>query len=251
MNWIPGNVFRIGAADAIVAWVIMQVVDLAAPALLLPGWVPSLVVLLLLIGLPVALILAWADEVTPDGIKKTPEESSDDIAGEANGRNFPFVVYGLSAAAVLLLAVLNYWPDTPLGPADTDSSQSAESRTPVAAPKVSIAVLPFANMTDDSNQGHFADGITEESLNSLAALSELRVVSRTSSFAFKDRAVPIAEIAVKVVEELHLRLLPQEVDKLTSNGPSNLVALDFYHAGMAYLRRIEYEEILDLLGVPD
>lgn len=290
------NVFRIGAAYAIVAWVIMQVVDLAAPALLLPNWVPSLVVLLLLIGLPVALIMAWAYEVTPDGIKKTPEESSEDIAGEANGRNFQFVVYGLSAAAVLLLAVLNYWPDTPLGSADIDSSQSAESRTPAVAPKVSIAVLPFANMTDDSNQGHFADGITEEILNSLAALSELRVISRTSSFAFRDRAVPIAEIAAvlhvdhilegsvrragntirvtaqlidtssdshlwsatydhkfeldsilriqeeiatKVVEELHLHLLPQEVDKLASIGPTNLVALDFYHAGMAYLRRIE------------
>lgn len=279
------NVFRVGAAYVIVAWITMQVTDLAAPALHLPDWVPSFIVFLLLIGFPVALLLAWAYEVTPDGIRKTNEVQPGQNVNRFGGRKLDFVIIVLLAGAVLLLLIYRNNLDTLFEPAMTTKLT-----------KISIAVLPFANMSADPNQEHFADGLTEEILNSLAALSELRVISRTSSFAFKSRNVSMTEIAasldvdhilegsvrrdgstvrvtaqlidpgsdshlwsntydrdvslasildiqeeiaIKVVDALNLQLLPQESASLAANGPTNLEALDFFHDGMFYLRKIE------------
>ena len=94
------NVFRIGAAYVIVAWIIMQVTDLAAPALFLPAWVTSFVVFLLAIGFPIALVLAWAFEVTPDGIKKTKETPLGQSVKKFGGRKLDFAVIALLIGAV-------------------------------------------------------------------------------------------------------------------------------------------------------
>jgi len=292
------NVFRIGAVYAIVAWIIVQVTDLVVPALRLPTWVPSLVVFLLLIGLPIALLLAWAYEITPEGIKKTKDIPLGQSISRLGGRKLDFVVIGLLAGAVLLLVIDRSRLDVAHESTDSKTSpiQISEPSTPVSPTKLSIAVLPFTNMSEDPNQEHFADGLAEELLNSLAAIGDLRVISRTSSFAFKERNVSIAEIAaalqvdhilegsvrragdtvrvtaqlidtssdshiwsntydrelnlnnildiqdeiaVKVVNALNLRLLPQESALLTVDGPANLRALDLFHDGMFYLRKIE------------
>ncbi len=292
------NVFRIGAAYAIMAWIIMQVTDLAAPALRLPTWVPSLVVFLLLIGLPIALLLAWAFEITPEGIKKTKDIPLGQNISRFGGRKLDFVVIGLLAGAVLLLVIDKNRSDVTQESTESNNSpiQTSEPSAAASPTKLSIAVLPFVNMSEDPNQEHFADGLAEELLNSLAAIGDLRVVSRTSSFAFKGRNVSMAEIAAalqvdhilegsvrragdtvritaqlidtssdshiwsntydrelnlnnildiqdeiafKVVNALNLRLLPQESAMLAGDGPANLSALDLFHDGMFYLRKIE------------
>ena len=118
------NVFRVGAAYAVVAWVIMQVTDLAAPALRLPEWVMSLVLLLLLLGFPIALFLAWAYELTPDGLRRA-EEATDAVPDAPGGR------YDV---------------------AETASEPAAESAAVPAVKSLSIAVIPFINMSEDAEQ---------------------------------------------------------------------------------------------------
>jgi hypothetical protein len=151
------NVFRIGAVYAIVAWIIMQVTDLAAPALRLPTWVPSLVVFLLLIGLPIALLLAWAYEITPEGIKKTKDIPLGQNISRFGGRKLDFVVIGLLTGAVLLLVIDRNRSDVTQESTESITSpiQTSEPSAPVSPTKLSIAVLPFANMSEDPNQEHF------------------------------------------------------------------------------------------------
>lgn len=173
------NVFRIGIAYAVASWVLLQVVDVISPALDLPGWVPKFVLLILAIGLIPALVFAWAFEITPDGLKKEADvDRTNSIAGET-GRKLNYVITGFLVAAVALLLVERQMrPDTaPVG--DPEVAAQAEERDG------SIAVLPFVNMSSDEEQEFFSDGITEEILNSLASVKELKVAGRTSSFAFK------------------------------------------------------------------
>jgi TolB-like protein/Tfp pilus assembly protein PilF len=191
------NVFRIAAAYVLVAWIIMQVTDLAAPALRLPAWVPSLVVFLLLIGLPVALLLAWAFEVTPEGIQKTKDIPLGQNISRFGGRKLDFVVIGLLIGVIFMLIIDRNRPARSPEPVEpsTASGQELDETSNTPTTMSSIAVLPFANMSEDPEQEHFADGLAEELLNSLAAVSDLRVISRTSSFAFKDSDESIVDIA--------------------------------------------------------
>ena len=177
------NVFKIGVAYLIVAWLLMQVTDLAAPRLFLPEWVPTFVVFILALGFPVALLLAWAYEVTPEGIKKTKNVPLEKSVRAVKGQRIYYVVIVLLTVAVLFLLVDRTRPP------EVESEQLARSTTS------SLAVLPFQNMTGNAEQEHFTDGLTEEILNVLASIEDLRLVSRTSSFTFKDRSISIPEVA--------------------------------------------------------
>jgi TolB-like protein len=168
------NVFRVAAAYAVLAWLVIQVTDVAVPALRLPDWVPSLVFFFCLLGFPFALLLAWAFELTPDGIKPEKQvDRSQSISGRT-GRKIEFIIIALLAIAVVFLAIDRYVLD----------SGSAPSPAPDDAYD-SIAVLPFVNLSDDDNQEYFSDGLTEQLLNALAAIRTLKVAARTSTFAFK------------------------------------------------------------------
>ncbi len=189
------NVIRVGAAYAVIAWVILQVTDLAAPALRLPEWVLSLVLFLLLLGFPIALFLAWAYELTPDGLRRA--EDATDATSQAPGGKFDVAIIALLVIAIGLIVHENFFS----GGEEISSSVSEtvpEEAPGAAAKTVSIAVIPFINMSDDTEQEYFADGLTEELLNSLAPIEELRVVSRTSSFAFKNSDLPLPEIAQRL-----------------------------------------------------
>jgi TolB-like protein/Tfp pilus assembly protein PilF len=168
------KVFRVGAAYLVVGWIALQVVGEIADPLKLPDWTASLVVVLLGIGFPVAIVLAWAFEVTPEGVKKTADTQSRS--------------YVLAAVAAGLLAAVGYYYTAtgpiaevaPVVPADTVSMPALP-----AANDKSIAVLPFVDMSAAGDQEYLGDGITEEILNVLVHSRDLRVVGRTSSFAFK------------------------------------------------------------------
>lgn len=171
------NVIRVTIAYAIASWVLLQVMDVVAPILELPEWAPRLVLVLLAIGLVPVLVFSWAFELTPDGIKRQSEVDRAGSITHLTGRKLNFVIIASLAAAVLLLLVDRGVQIT-----------STEDGSAVAAAGDtfnSIAVLPFVNMSSDPEQEFFSDGITEEILNSLASVKQLKVAGRTSSFAFK------------------------------------------------------------------
>jgi TolB-like protein/predicted Zn-dependent protease len=157
------SVFKVGAVYAAIAWLLIEVSSTTFPMLRLPEWAPTLVLVLLMIGLPIALILAWAFEITPEGIRRDSATGGD--AAEAS----------------------------------PEESAGAETSAVIASPAdKSIAVLPFVNMSDDASNEYFSDGLSEELLNLLAKIPELHVAARTSSFAFKGEKIDIPSVAGKL-----------------------------------------------------
>ena len=181
------NVFRVGVAYAIVAWLLVEVASVVLPALHLPDWALTLLVVLIVAGFPLALILAWAFELTPEGIKRDSDVDPDEAVTRTKGRKLDFAIIGLLAIAVVFLVVDNYILE-----ADPVSTAEAVER------EKSIAVLPFVNMSSDPEQDYFSDGISEEILNELAQLPGLRVASRTSAFTFRGENRNMGEIAAKL-----------------------------------------------------
>ena len=176
------NVFKVAVAYAIVAWLLIEMAATVFPALKLPEWTVTFVTALILISFPVILIGAWAFEVTPDGLKRTREVPLERSITHATGRKFDFAIIGLLAIAVVFLVVDNY---VLVGePMPVVSEQTERASQPVAK---SIAVLPFVNMSSDPEQEFFSDGLSEEILNLLAKIRGLKVIGRTSSFAFKGK----------------------------------------------------------------
>ncbi|NIM70944.1 MAG: hypothetical protein GTN86_01455 [Xanthomonadales bacterium] len=185
------NVFRVGIAYIVVAWLILQVSEILVPALRLPDWVLTATLYFLIIGFFPALVFAWAFEMTPEGLKKEKEVDRAMSITKQTGRKLDFAIIGLLAVAVVYLVLDKIRePSAPAEPAtmaDAASDATAEPEVVVETQTKSIAVLPFANMSEDAGNEFFADGISEEILNALARVRELKVAGRTSSFAFKGR----------------------------------------------------------------
>ena len=195
------NVFRVGIAYAVLAWVVIEVTGTVAPALNLPGWTLALVTWFGIIGFPFALVFAWAFELTPEGIKREHEVDRSQSVTHITGRKLDFAIIGLLVVALGYFAydkfVLDPARDAARVVATTEAVNSEAIEQTVQAPETdnSIAVLPFVNMSDDASNEYFSDGISEELLNLLARIPQLRVIARTSSFSYKGKNIPIAEIA--------------------------------------------------------
>lgn len=175
------KVVRVGVVYAATAFVVLEAADIMLPRLGVPEWAMSFVVVLTVLGFPIALVLAWALEVTPDGIKRT-----EGVAGEVQADAPAFLgTRTVAVAAGLLLLGVGLGAGWFLRPAPTPPVPSAGDGGGVEG--ASIAVLPFANVSADPENAYFADGLTEEVLNSLAQVTSLKVAGRTSSFYFKDR----------------------------------------------------------------
>ena len=176
------NVFRVAFAYALVGWVLLQIADVFFPALSLPEWTIRLVAGLLIIGFPLALLFAWAFELTPEGLRKEHEVDRDLSITHKTGRKLDFVVIAVLAIAVTLFTFDKFvWDISDPANVSGDNDNS-------------IAVLPFVNMSDDPANEYFSDGISEELLNLLAKIPELRVIGRTSSFQFKGKQEDLRRI---------------------------------------------------------
>jgi TolB-like protein len=175
------NVFRVALAYAIVAWLVLQIGDTLAPALLLPEWANTLVAFFLILGFPIALFFAWAFELTPEGLRKETEVNSSESISQLTNRRLDFIIIGVLVVALGYFAVDKYVLVEPAVGKITDQLLRADS------PRNSIAVLPFVNVSDDPGNEHFSDGLSEEILNLLARIPDLKVIGRTSSFAFKGK----------------------------------------------------------------
>ena len=210
------NVFRVAAIYLVVAWLLTQVSDTVFPRLGLPEWTVTLVIALLLLGFPVALLFAWAYELTPEGLKREQEIDREASITPQTGRRLDRIAFSVLLLALAYFAVDKYLlapgPPTPVPAgepvaemvpaAPVEAATPPQDHAPVTGPAPastphahSIAVLPFVNMSDDPGSEFFSDGIADELLNLLARIPELRVISRSSAFSFKGQNLEIPEIA--------------------------------------------------------
>ena len=189
------RVFRVMAVYGAVAFVILQVADIALPGLGLPEWTITLILTLTLLGFPFAIVLAWAFDMTPEGVQRTadatPGELTQIISAPASQR-WPAGVLALVGMTALLAGA---WYVGRQSAPDAAADPLAAAAPVAGPPSASIAVLPFADMSPDKDQDYFSDGISEELLNLLAKIPGLQVASRTSAFSFKGESVEIPEIA--------------------------------------------------------
>ena len=176
------NVFRVAIAYLAVAWVIMQLADIVLDNIAAPEWLMKALMFFIVVGFPVALLFAWAYEMTPEGIKRERDVDRSTSITSKTGRKLDFIIIGVLGIAVIFLLVDRFALDkAPLEAKVTDKS---------------VAVLPFVAMSSGPDDEYFADGLTEEILNSLTRVPELLVTARTSAFHFKGEDIPpIPEIA--------------------------------------------------------
>jgi TolB-like protein/Flp pilus assembly protein TadD len=191
------NVFRVAIAYAVVAWLVAQVAALGLESFAAPAWVIRSVLFLLVIGFPVALLLAWAFELTPEGLRRESSGDSGSSESGTSGRQLDRVIIVLLLLAVAWFSVDKFV----LAPGEQDKSEAgvaepdaAADGGSIASATPSIAVLPFVNMSDDPANEYFSEGLSEELLNLLARIPELQVAARTSSFSFKGKDTQVAQI---------------------------------------------------------
>ena len=192
------NVFRVGIAYLLAAWVLLQVIDFVLDAISAPNWILQVFLLTAAVGFIAVLVFSWVFEMTPEGIKRESQIDRSQSITPQTGRKLDRVIIGFLALAVVVLLTDRFWdrPDSPTEPVGgrsaADPGHRPQFNTDSSAR--SVAVLPFVNMSDDAGNEYFSDGISEELLNVLVRVEGLRVPSRTSSFSFKGSDKKIDEI---------------------------------------------------------
>jgi TolB-like protein/Tfp pilus assembly protein PilF len=194
------NVFRVAVLYGVASWVLLQVGDLLFGVLGVPPWGIRLLLGLLLLGFPLALIFAWVYELTPDGLKREAEVDPSSSVTAQTARRLDLLVIVLLVAAIGLVAADRFLNHREAASGTSVAASQAPSPTlaagtNAAAAAVSIAVLPFVNMSEDKANEYFSDGLTEELLNVLANVQGMRVIARTSSFSYKGKEVKISDVA--------------------------------------------------------
>jgi TolB-like protein len=197
------NVFRVGIAYLVASWLLLQLIDVIGPILRMPDEVARYLLFLLVVGFIPVLILAWAFELTPEGVKLESEVDRSSSITPRTGRKLDRAIMVILALAVgvLLFDKLalqnNLNLDTPeTSPVISSAPSGISGQSPHELKTTnSVAVLPFVTMSNGPDDDYFSDGLTEEIINALAQLPELLVTARTSAFHFKDQNLPVAEIA--------------------------------------------------------
>ncbi len=220
------NVFRVGAAYAVVAWLVLQLADILLDNFDAPAWVFKSLLVVIVIGFLLALVLAWAYELTPDGVKRTDEVTPELARPNAGRRTDRLILVGALLVIVVLVAERVWFAGSGGLEADaqiasgSDDSVAPAPVSPTGKPAIpaaekSIAVLPFADFSPARDQEWFADGLAEEILNALARTPDLQVSARTSSFRYKGSALDIPQIAAELgvahVLEGSVRSTPQRI----------------------------------------
>jgi TolB-like protein/Flp pilus assembly protein TadD len=175
------NVYKVAIAYAVVAWLLMQVASQIFPFFEIPNWAVRLVVLLLIIGFPVAMILAWAFELTPEGIKRTEDVDLSPTLTRKTGRKLDFFIIAVLLLVIGILVFQRLHPS--VSPAVSSSLEK------------SIAVLPFDNLSEEKANAYFSDGIQDEILTKLAGIGDLKVISRKSTAKYKSTPEDLKTVA--------------------------------------------------------
>jgi TolB-like protein/Flp pilus assembly protein TadD len=225
------NVYKVAIAYAVVAWLLIQVATQVFPFFEIPNWVVRLVVLVIIVGFPIALIIAWAFELTPEGLKRT--EFADKLPKKPSGnRVWLYVVVLAGALSVSLFFLGRYTaPTKPSGSTNTAAK--------------SIAVLPFANLSEDKANAYFAEGIQQEILTRLAKIADLKVIARTSTQQYQSKPGNLSEIAKQLGVE---NILEGSVQKVADQVRVNVQLIQA--ASESHLWADTYDRKLgDIFGV--
>jgi TolB-like protein len=224
------NVYKVAIAYAVVAWLLMQVASQIFPFFEIPNWAVRLVVLLLVIGFPVAVILAWAFELTPEGIKLT-ESADREAAKPSRNKAWIYIIIVAAALSVTVFFVGRY-----TAPNVTRSSESLTK---------SIAVLPFENLSRDPDNAYFAEGIKDEIVTKLATVHDLKVISRTSTAKYQSKPDNLKAVAQELGVSTVLEGAVQKAgDKVRVNVQLIDARADTHLWGKSYDR-----DLKDVLGV--
>src|ERR1044072_7584544 len=171
------NVYKVAAAYAVIGWLLVQVATQVFPLFDIPNWAVRLVVLAIVIGFPIALVIAWAFELTPQGLKRT-EDVDLGVQGRRKSHAWIYIVIVGAAFSIGLFFFGRYSAQTP---------RQSTATVVSTIPQKSIAVLPFGNLSDDKGASYCADGIQDEILTKLASIRDLKVISRTSTARYKSK----------------------------------------------------------------
>ena len=183
------NVYKVAVAYAVVAWLLLQGASIVLPSFEAPAWTMKVLILVLVVGLPIAVVLAWAFEITPEGIVRADEVDSDKSITRKTGRRLTAIIVVIAIFAAGLFVFQKFGRST-------DAASKMTTLKTVAAPnEKSVAVLPFTDLSAARDQEYLGDGLAEELLNVLVQIDGLSVASRTSSFAFKGKNLSVPAIA--------------------------------------------------------
>ena len=192
------NVIRVAVAYVVASWVVLQVADLVIDNIDAPDWVMQVFMLFLALGFPLVVMFSWAFELTPEGIKRESEVVRSESITRQTARNLDRLTIGLLLLVLVVIGVERMIPRSGDAPAVSD-----ETVMTTDGAEKSIAVLAFEDMSPGGDQEYFAEGISEELLNVLAQIPDLKVAGRTSSFAFKDQNRDLREIG-EILDVAHI-----------------------------------------------
>ncbi len=224
------NVVRVAVVYSIVGWLLVEVASVILPTFKAPEWIMQVFTLLVILGFPLALIFAWAFEITPGGLKRTHEVPLEQSITRTTGRALDFIIIGILSVAVVYLVAVNY--------------VFREEAVTVLSERPSIAVLPFSNRSADPENAFFAEGIHDDVLTRLAKIGSLKVISRTSVARYKNTNKSIPQIA----EELGVAAIMEGAVQRAGNMVRINVQLidagtDEHLWAEAYNRRLTTENI--------
>lgn len=174
------NVYKVAVAYGVVSWLLIQIATQLFPVFEIPNWASRMVVFVLLLGFPVALVLAWAYDLTPEGIQRADEFDPSKPIVHSGERTLNFIIIGVLLTVIGIIAFQQY--------------RAAKPPSVAGAAEKSIAILPFLDLSQTKDQEYFSDGITEQIINSLAHFHGLFVVARTTAFSFKNKNIDVREI---------------------------------------------------------
>jgi TolB-like protein/Tfp pilus assembly protein PilF len=189
------NVYKVAVAYAVVGWLIAQIATQIFPFLEIPNWIVRLVIVLIAIGFPIALVIAWAFEATSEGIKRTEEADAMPAAPGHKKRTWIYVVVIGAAISVALVFLGRYTAQAPRPPSDSPRHGEQSEAATVSLPAKSIAVLPFESLSEDKSNAYFAEGVQDEILTRLAKVADLKVIARTSTQKFQSAPEDLPDIA--------------------------------------------------------
>lgn len=173
------NVYRVAVAYGVVSWLLVQIATQVFPFFDIPGWAIRMIIVVLLLGFPVALIIAWIYELTPEGLQRTDDVPAAKTPTPSKGRRIDFVIIGVLLVIIVLMAWRHFHADPTANP---------------DLPRKSIAILPFVDLSESRDQEYLSDGFTEQIIDSLAHLHGLFVVARTTAFSFKNKNGDVRDI---------------------------------------------------------
>jgi adenylate cyclase len=238
------NVIRVGILYLVVSWLILDPVHVLFHMLDVPVWANRLVVILMAVGFPAVLLFAWVYEITPEGLKPTVEVPHGQSIRKLTGRRLDRAIIAVLAVALAYFVVDKFWiskrvaQEKPLATTSLGSAPSVLVQPTIS--QKSVAVLPFLDMSEKKDQEYFSDGLSEELIDMLTKIPELRVPARTSSFYFKGKEATVSDIA-KALGVAHLL-----EGSLRKSGDTLRITAQLIHADNGYHIWSEtYERKLD------